>query len=93
MTTSEEWAERLSGYIPDDGMKPKLRKFAVTWTVEGEAEIEAETADDAEAFFSANTRHYVPDGNVIIHCVDEVERSGVDVGTDARVERTQRDVG
>src|SRR5262245_13384374 len=54
MTTSEEYLERFSGYVPTHG-DPPLQKFTIQWAITGTIEIEAGSKEEAELRFS-----YIP---------------------------------
>ena len=53
MTTSEEWAERLSGYVPND--EPRLKqKYKIRWNAGfGETSTIIEAASKREAIAEA----------------------------------------
>ena len=87
MTTSGEWAERLEGYIPDDGPRP-LRKFIVTYTIDGAIDFEAETADEAmRKFWKLDQRELGEIGELLVHTdpleVKKAERGCVDGSREA----------
>lgn len=92
MTTSEEYLERFSGYIPDDGPRP-LKKFYIQWVIEGAVEIEAESKAIARLKFNGGlglTKPVLAEmGDLQVLVVEEVSEDAGHVSETEMVEGTQ----